>query len=63
MRTRPHRIAIAIAMIATLLMGGIAQASTTGTDAVIDEATASARCDTSYPDVSGPEPFRIVNGT
>ncbi len=38
-------------------MGGIAQASTTGTDAVIDEATASARCDTSYPDVSGPEPL------
>src|SRR5512144_34016 len=57
MTHKPLGIAVAIALVAALLLAGLVQAVLANALAVIDQVTANARCLTSYPGVSGPDPL------
>jgi subtilisin family serine protease len=48
---------VAVGAVGALSLLGLAQPVSADTSAVIDEATASGRCATSYPGISGPEPL------
>ena len=43
--------------LALMAIGGTTQIASADTSAVIDEGTANARCTTSYPGVTGPDPL------
>jgi len=55
MKTRYIFVPAVILAVIALLLGALALPASAGTVAVIDEATALARCLASYPEVSGPD--------
>ena len=48
---------VLVASIATLALIGLSSTATAQSTAVIDEASAAALCETSYPGVTGPDPL------
>ncbi len=57
MRNKLLWIGVLVAAMAVLLLAGLSLPASAESAAVIDEATANARCSASYPDASGPEPL------
>jgi subtilisin family serine protease len=57
MKKRLSRIVFLTAILSVLLVVGFAQVASAGTSVLIDEATAKARCEASYPGTSGPDPL------
>jgi subtilisin family serine protease len=57
MKKRLSQIVCLTAILSVLLVVGFVQVASAGTSVLIDEATAKARCEASYPGTSGPDPL------
>lgn len=57
MRKKNLLIPVLVVALVALMLGGLVRSAAADSAAVIDEGTAHARCDTSYPGTTGPDPL------